>query len=111
MRRSTPVARIVSLVSAFILVAVTALAEEPAFPIKVNENARYFVDQNGKPVFWLGTTHWQLFRDYNLEDTKLIIERSKDNGFAFMQVMLMVSETLMPCFRFAVSPLPPNFPK
>jgi Protein of unknown function (DUF4038) len=28
---------------------------------KVSPDGRYFVDQNGKPVFWLGTTQWQLF--------------------------------------------------
>jgi hypothetical protein len=89
MRRSTSLARIVYLASAFILVVVSALAEEPAYPVKLSQNGRYFVDQHGKPVFWLGTTQWQLFREYNLEETKLIIQKSKANGFAFMQVMLM----------------------
>ena len=39
-------------------------AKETAFPIKVSDNGRYFIDQKGNPVFWLGTTQWQLFRDH-----------------------------------------------
>ncbi len=69
--------------------AVTSLAGEPVYPLKVSENHRYFVDQQGDPVFWLGTTQWQLFREYTLEDARTIIEQSKARGFAFAQVMLM----------------------
>ena len=67
----------------------TAWPEQTAFPVKVSENKRYFVDQNGKPVFWLGTTQWQLFREYKLEEAKTILEKSGSHGFAFVQVMLM----------------------
>jgi len=59
------------------------------YPVKVSDNKRYFVDQNGKPVFWLGTTQWQLFREYTLDEAKLIIEKSRATGFVFAQVMLM----------------------
>jgi hypothetical protein len=62
--------------------------EEPVYPVRVSENGRYFVDQNNRPVFWLGTTQWQLFLDNTLEDARLIIERTKRHGFAFIQVML-----------------------
>ncbi|MCR4413280.1 MAG: DUF4038 domain-containing protein, partial [Thermoguttaceae bacterium] len=66
------------------------VASEPAaLPVKVSPNHRYFVDQKGKPVFWLGTTQWQLFRGYKLEDAKTIVERTAAHGFAFAQVMLM----------------------
>ena len=62
---------------------------EPRYPVKVSKNGRYFVDQKGEPVFWLGTTQWQLFREYSLDDARTIIEKSKEKGFAFAQVMLM----------------------
>jgi hypothetical protein len=71
------------------LVAVSAQAEEPVYPVKVSQNGRHFVDQNGKPVFWLGTTQWQLFRDYTLDEARLIVAKSKRNGFSFIQVMLV----------------------
>jgi len=63
--------------------------ERPVYPIKVSDNNRYFVDQEGKPVFWLGTTQWQLFREYKIEDARTILEKTADKGFAFAQVMLM----------------------
>jgi len=66
-----------------------ARAGEPVYPPKVSENRRYFVDQNGDPVFWLGTTQWQLFREYTLDEARLIIEKTKSHGFAFAQVMLL----------------------
>jgi hypothetical protein len=58
------------------------------YPVKVSPDHRYFVDQRGKPVFWLGTTQWQLFREYSLDDARTIIVKSKQHGFAFAQVML-----------------------
>ena len=69
--------------------AVAKPATEPVYPAKVSENGRYFIDQNGRPVFWLGTTQWQLFREYSLDDARTIIEKSKQKGFVFAQVMLM----------------------
>jgi hypothetical protein len=89
MKRTTPFARLICLILSVLVIAASASAQEPAYPVKVSPNGRYFVDQKGKPVFWLGTTQWQLFRDYKLAEAKLIIEKSKDKGFAFIQVMLM----------------------
>ena len=68
---------------------VNARAGEPVYPLKVSENRRYFTDQQGDPVFWLGTTQWQLFREYTLEEARIIIEKTKGHGFAFAQVMLL----------------------
>ena len=68
-----------------VLVAATIAHSE----VKVSENGRYFVDQEGNPVFWLGTTQWQLFREYTLEEAEVILESAKSKGFAFVQVMLM----------------------
>jgi hypothetical protein len=89
MKRTIPLFKIISLALSTFLIAVTTLAEEPIYPVKVSQNGRYFVDQDGKPVFWLGTTQWQLFREYTLADAKTIVEKVKDHGFSFIQVMLM----------------------
>ncbi len=69
--------------------ALASPAEEPVYPAKVSADGRYFVDQKGRPVFWMGTTQWQLFREYSLEDARTIIEKSKQHGFVFAQVMVM----------------------
>jgi hypothetical protein len=57
--------------------------------IKVSENGRYFVSSESKPVFWLGTTQWQIFREHSLAEVKLILEKTKKNGFSFIQAMLL----------------------
>ncbi len=63
--------------------------EKPVWPVKVSDNGRYFVDQQGRPVFWMGTTQWQLLREYTIEDARTILEKTADKGFVFAQVMLM----------------------
>jgi hypothetical protein len=85
----TIVARSVLLLASSWLFGASALAEQAVFPVKVSENRRYFVDQNGKPVFWLGTTQWQIFREYTLDEARTILEKTKDKGFIFVQAMLM----------------------
>jgi hypothetical protein len=72
-----------------LILAAIAPAKEPVFPVRVSENNRYFVDQNGSPVFWLGTTQWQIFREYTLEEATVTLEKIKSNGFVFVQAMLM----------------------
>jgi hypothetical protein len=59
------------------------------YPVKVSSDRRYFVDQQGEPVFWLGTTQWQLFREYTVEEAEYILEKTASTGFVFAQVMLM----------------------
>ncbi len=64
-------------------------ADQTVHPLKVSENGRYLVDQQGNAVFWLGTTQWELFRGYKLEDARVILENAKAKGFAFVQVKLL----------------------
>lgn len=60
-----------------------------AYPIKLSGNRRYFVDRRGAPVFWLGTTQWNLFRGFSLDDARVIFENAKAKGFAFVQVKIL----------------------
>ena len=64
-------------------------AGEVVHPVRVSENGRYLVDQRGNAVFWLGTTQWELFRGYTLDDARIILESAKAKGFAFVQVKLL----------------------
>jgi hypothetical protein len=61
---------------------------EPVYPVKVSPNGRYFVDQNNQPVFWLGTTQWQIFRDQTLEEARTVLAGVKNKGMVFIQAML-----------------------
>lgn len=81
--------KIISLVTLLLIFTASALAEQPIYPVKVSDYGRYFVDQKGNPVFWLGITQWQIFREYTLEEARTILENAKEKGFAFVQAMLM----------------------
>jgi Protein of unknown function (DUF4038)/Putative collagen-binding domain of a collagenase len=56
--------------------------------IRLSSNGRYFVDREGAPFFWLGDTQWQLFRDFTLQETELILKDRLRKGFSVIQVMV-----------------------
>jgi hypothetical protein len=59
--------------------------------LKVSENHRYLVDENGNPFFWLGDTGWLLFTKLNREDAeKYLTDRAK-KGFNVIQVSMLHS--------------------
>ncbi|MEM3028006.1 MAG: DUF4038 domain-containing protein [Candidatus Bathyarchaeia archaeon] len=69
----------------------------PVFPLKVSNNGRYFIDAENRPFFWLGTTQWQIFREYSLEEARIILENIKEKGFSVVQTMLLgVGEPVHP---------------
>ena len=67
MKERMTIMRLMILCPAFVTLfaASRAPAEDPALPVKVSPNGRYFIGQDGKPLFWLGTTQWELFRGYS----------------------------------------------
>ena len=81
--------KIIFLLPLLLIFSVCSSAKQPLYPVKVSENGRYIVDQKGNPVFWLGTTQWQIFREYTLEEVRITIESIRENGFSFIQAMLM----------------------
>ena len=80
---------IILLVPLLFVFTVSAADKELVYPIKISENGRFFVDGNNSPVFWLGTTQWQIFREYTLDEVRTTLEKVKGNGFVFVQAMLM----------------------
>jgi Protein of unknown function (DUF4038)/Putative collagen-binding domain of a collagenase len=76
------------LVFAVVLSICLVRVESASGPIQVSENGRYFVDEQGKPFYFLADTQWELFRRYSLADTRLILENRKAKGFSVVMVML-----------------------
>ena len=70
------------------LSACLSAVEGASGPIRVSENGRYFVDERGKPFYFLADTQWELFRRYSLEDAKFILGNRKAKGFTVVMVML-----------------------
>jgi hypothetical protein len=80
---------LILLVQLLFVFTVSAADKELVYPIKISENRRFFVDGNNNPVFWLGTTQWQIFREYTLDEVRTTLEKIKSHGFVFIQAMLM----------------------
>jgi hypothetical protein len=80
---------IILLVPLLFVFTVSAADKELVYPIKISDNGRFFVDGNNNPVFWLGTTQWQIFREYTLDEVRTTLEKIKSHGFVFIQAMLM----------------------
>ena len=56
--------------------------------ISVSGNGRYFVDGNGKPLFWQGDTEWELFHLFSAPDAGTLLQRRREQGFNVIQVMV-----------------------
>lgn len=59
--------------------------------LKVSQNHRFFVDENGKPFFWMGDTGWLLFTKLNQADVEKYLDNRAAKGFNVIQVMVLHS--------------------
>src|SRR5438874_3877406 len=57
--------------------------------LKVSANGRYFVDQNGKPFFYLGDTCWLLFQRPNREEVDEYLKDRAAKGFTVIQAYVL----------------------
>jgi Protein of unknown function (DUF4038) len=57
--------------------------------LKVSPNGRYFVDQNGKPFFYLADTCWLLFQRLNHADVDEYLRDRVAKGFTVIQAYVI----------------------
>ena len=57
--------------------------------LKVSPNGRYFVDQDGKPFFYLGDTCWLLFQRLNREEVDEYLKDRAAKGFTVIQAYVL----------------------
>src|SRR5262245_57420407 len=83
------------LTAAFLVCANAATPDDaPAHSVKnlklkVSANGRYFVDQDGKPFFYLGDTCWLLFQRPNREELEEYLKDRADKGFTVIQAYVL----------------------
>ncbi len=56
--------------------------------LKVSENNRFLVNDDGTPFFWLGDTAWELFIRLNKKDTELYLKNRKEKSFSVIQCVI-----------------------
>src|ERR1051325_10410671 len=57
--------------------------------LKVADNKRYLVHQNGTPFFWLGDTAWELFHRLNREEADQYLKKRAEQGFTVVQAVAL----------------------
>jgi hypothetical protein len=84
--------------TAALLIAVCGSAAAPSdatarsvknLKLKVSANGRYFVDQDGKPFFYLGDTCWLLFQRPNREEVDEYLKDRAAKGFTVIQAYVL----------------------
>jgi hypothetical protein len=58
-------------------------------PLKVSDNKRYLVHQDGTPFFYLGCTAWELFHRLNREEADRYLENRRQKGFTVIQAVVL----------------------
>jgi hypothetical protein len=57
--------------------------------LKVSPNGRYFVDQDGKPFFYLGDTAWLLFQRLDRQEVEEYLKDRVAKGFTVIQAYVL----------------------
>lgn len=60
-----------------------------ALQLSVSPNGRYFVDQQGKPFFYLGDTAWLLFQRLNHDEVEEYLQDRARKGFTVIQAYVI----------------------
>ena len=57
--------------------------------LKVSDNKRFLVHENGKPFFWMGDTAWELFHRLNKEQAAYFLKKRAEQGFTVVQAVAL----------------------
>src|SRR5690554_4045589 len=57
--------------------------------LKVSDNRRFLVFEDGTPFFYLGDTAWELFHRLNKEETGKYFENRRERGFTVIQAVAL----------------------
>lgn len=70
---------------AALLLLLPTLKAAPLPRLKVSDNHRFLVTEEGRPFFWLGDTTWELFHRLNREDAIRLFENRAYRRFNVLQ--------------------------
>ena len=59
--------------------------------LKVSDNHRYLMTEDGDPFFWLGDTGWLLFGKLSREEAEKYLQDRVEKGFNVIQIMVLHS--------------------
>ena len=89
MRTQTFFSRSFGVVLSFVLLAQAAGAQAAFSPLKVSDNERFLVHEDGSPFFYLGDTAWELFHRLNREEADRYLRNRSEKGFTVIQCVVI----------------------
>ncbi|PWJ34968.1 apiosidase-like domain-containing protein [Sediminitomix flava] len=57
--------------------------------LRISENKRYLIDENGEAFFWMADTAWELIHRLDKEETKIYLENRAKKGFNVIQTVAL----------------------
>lgn len=57
--------------------------------IKISDDHKFFVTEQGQPFFWLGGTAWELIHRATREEVDLYLNDRKNKGFTIIQTVIL----------------------
>jgi len=57
--------------------------------LKISENKRFIVHENGTPFFYLGDTAWELFHRLGRDEAEKYLEIRRKQGFTVIQAVVL----------------------
>ena len=78
-----------TLLLALALATPSAPAEAAPPRLKVSENRRFLVHEDGRPFFYLGDTAWELFHRLNREEADRYLQDRARKGFTVVQAVAL----------------------
>lgn len=73
---------------AFILLPAFLGAGEPGM-LRVSDNGRFLIHEDGSPFLYLGDTAWELFHRLNREEADFYLENRAQKGFTVIQAVVL----------------------
>lgn len=68
---------------------ISVLDASPLPQLKVSDNQRFLVTDNGQPFFWLGDTAWELFHRLNREEAEMYLKNRAKLRFTIIQAVVL----------------------
>lgn len=72
-----------------LLVSVMICFQLPAQKLKVSDNGRFLIKEDGQPFFWLADTAWELFHRCSREEAEQYLEVRRKQGFNVIQAVAL----------------------
>ncbi|GAA4315035.1 glycoside hydrolase family 140 protein [Compostibacter hankyongensis] len=60
--------------------------------LKVSDNRRFLVYEDGTPFFWLADTGWELFHRLTLKEARQYLHNRRKKGFTVIQAVVLAEE-------------------